>query len=382
MKKVRVDWLNINHSALNLFILSTDFKANVSYLCPKIIEHLMRSFGSDNNSGVHPLIIQAIADANINHSVAYGDDKWTIEAAKVINNLSGSENATTHFVLNGTGANVIALQACTQSFNSIICASTAHIAVDECGAPVKITGCALKEIDTPDGKLTPELVKPLLSGFGFEHHSQPKVIAISQTTEMGTAYTPDEVRALADLAHSHDMYLFVDGTRLANACAYLDVSLKEITTDCGVDIFTLGGTKNGLMIGEAVVSVRSELSKNIKYIRKQTTQLFSKMRFISAQFITYIEQDIWLSNARKSNQSAQLLAEMMTEIGVKLTQKVQSNAVFFELSDDLTEQLRQQYYFYDWDASKQERRLVCSWDTTEEDIKSFIGYLSLLISNN
>lgn len=342
----------------------------------------MRSFGSDNNSGVHPLIMQAISDANNNHAVAYGDDMWTKGAEDIVNKLTGSSGATTHFVLNGTGANVIALQACTQSFNSVICASTAHIAVDECGAPTKLTGCSLKEIDTPDGKLTPELVKPHLTGFGFEHHSQPKVIAISQTTEMGTAYTPDEVKALADLAHDHDMYLFVDGTRLANACNYLGVSLKEITTDCGVDIFTLGGTKNGLMIGEAVVSLRSELSKNMKYIRKQTTQLFSKMRFISAQFITYIEQDVWLDNASKSNSSAQLLADKMTNLGINLTQKVQSNAVFFELSDDLTNKLRQQYYFYDWDASKQERRLVCSWDTTEEDVHNFIGYLSLLISNN
>lgn len=169
---------------------------------------------------------------------------------------------------------------------------------------------------------------------------------------------------------------------MANACNYLDVSLKEITTDCGVDIFTLGGTKNGLMIGEAVVSLRSELSKNMKYIRKQTTQLFSKMRFISAQFIAYIEQDIWLDNATQSNSSAQLLAEEMIRLGIKLTQKVQSNAVFFELPDDITDKLRQQYYFYDWDASKQERRLVCSWDTTEDDIHNFIGYLSLLISNN
>ncbi len=342
----------------------------------------MRSFASDNNSGVHPQIMQALIDVNNDHALAYGDDRWTERATNIISNLTGVSHATTHFVFNGTGANVIALQALTQSFNSIICASTAHIAIDECGAPTKITGCSLKEIDTLDGKLTPELVKPHLQGFGFEHHSQPKVIAISQTTEMGTAYTPDEVRALADLAHAHNMYLFVDGTRLANACSYLNVSLKEIMTDCGVDIFTLGGTKNGLMIGEAVVSLREELSINMKYIRKQTTQLFSKMRFISAQFIAYIEQDIWLDNARWSNQSAQLLASEMTKLGVTLTQKVQSNAVFFELSDNLTELLRQQYYFYDWDASKQERRLVCSWDTTEEDIKSFIDHLSLLISNN
>ncbi len=247
----------------------------------------MRSFGSDNNSGVHPQLMQAIIDANRNHTIGYGDDDWTREAENAVKKLVGKDDIEPYFVFNGTGANVIALQACTLPFHSIICASTAHIAVDECGAPTKFTGCPLKEIDTPDGKLTPELVRPLLHGFGVEHHSQPKVIAISQTSEMGTAYTPGEIKALADLAHEHGMYLFIDGTRIANACAFLNVSLKEMTVDCGVDIFTFGGTKNGLMMGEVLVPLRKELAENIKYYRKQTTQLYSKMRFISAQFIPY-----------------------------------------------------------------------------------------------
>jgi threonine aldolase len=257
--------------------------------------------------------MQAIAEANINHSIAYGDDDWTKKAATIVRDLLGG-TADPYFVFNGTGANVIGLQACTLPFHSIICASTAHIAVDECGAPVKYVGCAIKEIATPDGKLTPELVRPQLHGFGFEHHSQPKVIAISQTTELGTAYTPGEIRALADLAHEHNMYLFVDGTRIANACAFLGVSLKELTVDCGVDIFTLGGTKNGLMFGEILVPLRPELAENIKYYRKQTTQLSSKMRYISAQFIAYLSENIWLENARKSNASAQHLATEMAKI--------------------------------------------------------------------
>ncbi len=339
----------------------------------------MRSFGSDNNSGVHPQLMQAIIDANRNHTIGYGDDDWTREAENAVKRLVGKDDIEPYFVFNGTGANVIALQACTLPFHSIICASTAHIAVDECGAPTKFTGCPLKEIDTPDGKLTPELVRPLLHGFGVEHHSQPKVIAISQTSEMGTAYTPGEIKALADLAHEHGMYLFIDGTRIANACAFLNVSLKEMTVDCGVDIFTFGGTKNGLMMGEVLVPLRKELAENIKYYRKQTTQLYSKMRFISAQFIPYFNEGIWLENAKKSNASAQKLAAEMRKAGVELTQEVQSNAVFFILSEEKTNKLRERYFFYDWNEARNERRLVCSWDTTEEDIAGFISYLQSII---
>src|SRR5690554_6857279 len=296
----------------------------------------MRSFGSDNHSGVHPRIMDALAQVNHDHTIAYGGDPWTSEAKEIIQSMLGEGPIEPLFMFNGTGANVVALQACTLPFHSILCASTAHIAVDECGAPVKFTGAVLKEIDTPDGKLTPDLVRPLLQGFGFEHHSQPKVIAISQTTELGTAYTPDKLKALADLAHQHDMYLFVDGTRVANACAYLGTTLKEITADCGVDIFTLGGTKNGLMFGEVLIALRPELSENLKYYRKQTTQLYSKMRYIAAQFIPYLKEGIWLDNARKSNAAAQQLFSLMSELpGVSIARPVQSNAVFFVLPKEL-----------------------------------------------
>ena len=301
----------------------------------------------------------------------------------MVRELLGENSIEPFFLFNGTGANVVALQACTLPFHSIVCAATAHIAVDECGAPVKLTGASLKEINTPDGKLTPELVRPHLHGFGFEHHSQPRVIAISQTTELGTAYTPDEIKALAELAHAHEMLLFVDGTRIANACAMLGLSLREMIIDCGVDIFTLGGTKNGLMFGEVLVPLREELAQHIRYYRKQTTQLYSKMRYIAAQFIPYLREDLWLENASRSNAAAQMLYREMSRVkGIEITQKVESNAIFFILPKSITDRLRERYFFYDWDESRNEMRLVCSWDTTEEDIRQFSDYLHKLTADS
>lgn len=338
----------------------------------------MRSFASDNNSGVHPIILEAIVNANQNHAIGYGDDKWTEEAKDAFRQMIGLEDVEPYFVFNGTGANVIALQACARPFNSIICPTTSHIAVDECGAPTFISGALLKEVVTPDGKLTPELVHPQLKGFGVEHHSQPKVIAISQTTEMGTAYSPEELKALADLAHEHSMYLFVDGTRVANACAHFGVSLKEMMVDTGVDIFTFGGTKNGLMIGEAIVPLRPELEEYMKFIRKQTTQLSSKMRYVSAQFVPYWGEGLWLKNAQWSNAKAQELATAMRKANIELTQPVESNAIFFRMEKERVDQLLEHYFFYDWDAAANEYRLVCSWDTTDEDIEQFIAVLNQL----
>lgn len=339
----------------------------------------MRSFGSDNNSGVHPQIMDAIIQSNNDHAIGYGDDDWTRKAEAAVQTVLGNDSITPYFMFNGTGANVIALQACVSSFNSIICATTAHIAVDECGAPTKFTGCVLKEIPTADGKLTPKLVARELHGFGVPHHSQPKVIAISQTTELGTLYTPDEIKALAELAHKNNMYLFMDGTRLSNACATADCSLKEMTVDCGVDIFTIGGTKNGLMMGEVLVAVRPELQNNLVYYRKQTCQLYSKMRYLSAQFIPYFNEGIWLQNAQKSNAAIQRLAQEMSQIEtIEITQKVESNALFFILPKDISDKLRKHYFFYDWDEARNEMRLVCSWDTSEKDIEDFINYLKSL----
>ncbi len=331
----------------------------------------MRSFASDNNSGVHPLIMDAVVNANDNHAVGYGDDPWTTDAVNKIKSVFG-EVASPFFVFNGTGANSIALQAVTRPFNSIICAETAHINVDECGAPARMTGCAVVPISTPDGKLTPELIKPRLHNFGVCHHSQPKAVYISQVSELGTVYTIEEVKAIADLLHSNSMYLHMDGARLANACAYLKCSMKQLTVDAGVDILSFGGTKNGMMMGEAVVSFRPEITENLQYYRKQSAQLASKLRYLSAQFIPYLEDNLWLENALRANISAGKLAEILKQYPqVKFTQKIESNQLFFTIPSEALKKLQEEYFFYMWNEEINEVRLVTSWDTTGEDIAHF-----------
>ena len=332
----------------------------------------MRSFASDNNSGVHPAVMEAIIEANIDHATGYGDDPWTEKAAAVIKKHFGAE-AEPFFVFNGTGANSVALQAVTRPFNAIMCAQTAHIYVDECGAPARMTGCAVVPIATPDGKLTPELLKPHLHNFGVCHHSQPKAVYISQVTELGTIYTLDEVRTLADLLHGYGMYLHMDGARLANACAALGCPMKEATVDAGVDILSFGGTKNGMMMGEAVISFRPELTENLQYYRKQSAQLASKMRYLSAQFVPYLENDLWLKNAQHANECARRLAERLAaHPQVRFTQKVESNQLFLTLPGEVIERLQEHYFFYFWNESINEVRLVTSWDTTDEDIDGFL----------
>lgn len=340
----------------------------------------MRSFASDNNSGVHPLILNAIIDANDNHAKGYGDDPWSELAKTKICEVFG-ENAAPFFVFNGTGANSVALQAVTRPFNSIICAETAHIYVDECGAPAKMTGSAVISISTENGKLTPELIKPHLTNFGVCHHSQPKVVYISQATELGTIYTPSQIREIANLIHSHGMYLHVDGARVANACAHLGCTLKEITSDCGVDILSFGGTKNGMMMGEAVISFRDEITENIEFIRKQSAQLSSKLRYLSAQFLPYLENNLWLDNAINANQKAEKLAIALSSFEqINFTQKIESNQLFFTLPQHIIDKLQQHYYFYVWNESKNEVRLVTSWDTTDQDISNFVDTLSNILS--
>jgi len=339
----------------------------------------MRSFASDNNASVHPLVMEAIVAANTDHAVGYGDDVWTAEATKKMKEVFGEE-ADPYFVFNGTGANTIALQAITRPFNSIICAQTAHIYVDECGAPGRLTGCSVVAVNTPDGKLTPELIKPELKEFGFCHHSQPKAIYISQVTEMGTIYTLDEVRAIADLAHRYGMYLHMDGARLANACAYLNCSMKAITVDSGVDILSFGGTKNGMMIGEAVVAFKPEIAKDLQYYRKQTTQLASKLRYLSAQFIPYLENDLWLENAKKANEKALRLAEALKKFSqIKFTQKIESNQLFFTMPLVVARKLAEKYFFYFWNEEQGECRFVTSWDTTDEDLAGIMTEISKLL---
>ena len=340
----------------------------------------MRSFASDNNSGVHPLIMDAIVKANSDHTVGYGDDDWTKEAIAKLKEVFGA-NATPLFVFNGTGANSIALQSVTRSFNSIICTQTAHIYVDECGAPARMTGCTLTAIPTSDGKLTPELIRPYLHDFGVCHHPQPKAVYLSQTTELGTVYTIDEIRAIADLIHAYDMYLHVDGARLANACDFLNCSMKQLTVDAGVDILSFGGTKNGMLQGEAVISFRPELSNNLPYFRKQSAQSASKMRYLSAQFILYLTDDLWLSNARHANQQATKLVNILKQYPqVKFTQKPETNQLFFTLPKDIAQKLSSTYLFYYWNEEQCEVRLVTSWDTTDEDIAGLDATLNTLFS--
>jgi threonine aldolase len=339
----------------------------------------MKSLASDNNSGVHPRIIQAIIDANQGHAVGYGDDDWTSKADAVFRKLFG-DDVQPYYVFNGTGSNIVALQALTRSYQGIICASTAHIYTDECGAPAKATLAVLKPVTTPDGKLTPGLVAHELHGLGVQHHSQPQVISISQSTEMGTVYTVEELKALCDFAHSHHLYVHMDGSRLANACAHLGVGLRELSRDCGVDILSFGGTKNGMMIGEAVVAFRPEWNESLMYLRKQSAQLFSKMRYLSAQYLAYFEDDLWLQNATHSNKMAHCLADQIRNLkGVRFTQKVEANSLFLILPQEAIQKMLEYYFFYMWDENTNEIRLVCSWDTAQSDIDAFVEHLKTIL---
>lgn len=339
-----------------------------------------RGFASDNNSGVHPKILDAFYSVNDGHQVGYGGDVYTTKAIQKFKELFGKETDI-YFVFNGTGANVLSISTLTQSFNSIICPSTAHILVDECGAPEKITGCKLIPIETSNGKITPELIKLHLHGFEFEHHSQPKMISISQATELGTLYSVDEIKAITDLAHQYNMYVHMDGARIANAAAALNLPFRSFTKDAGVDVLSFGGTKNGMMMGEAVVFFNKELSGNTKYIRKQSAQLFSKMRFVAAQFLAYFEDDLWLKNAQHSNKMARILVEKVKLLGIDITQKVEANGVFAILDDNIRDQLQQEYFFYPWDENKHEVRWMTSFDTTTEDIDDFCNILKKLLND-
>ena len=331
----------------------------------------MRSFASDNNASIHPRVMQAVLDANRDHAVGYGDDEWTSAAVAALKRTFG-ESAEPFLVFNGTGANTIALQAVTRSWGSIVCASTAHIYVDECGAPTRMTGCQLLPIDTPDGKLTPAMIEPHLHVLGVEHHPQPAVAYISQTTELGTVYTVEEVRALADFLHAHGMYLHMDGARLSNAAAALGCSLREITVDAGIDVLSFGGTKNGMMTGEAVIAFRAEIARDMRFIRKQSAQLASKMRYLGAQWLPYLENDLWLENASHANAMAQKLAEVLARRPeIRFTQKVESNQIFCILPPELLARLHEKYFFYMWNDAAGEARFVTSWDTTEADISEF-----------
>ncbi len=339
----------------------------------------IRGFASDNNSGVHPLIMEALMKSNIGHSVGYGEDALTQETIGMMK-TQFSPGCDLFFVYNGTGANMLAIQTLIRPFHAILCADTAHIHVDECGAPEKHAGCKVISIPTPDGKLTPELIKPHLKGFGFEHHSQPGLISITQSTELGTVYAIDEIKEIADLAHHYGMYLHMDGSRLANAAAALGTTLNQISLGAGVDVLSLGGTKNGLLFGEAVIFADQALAKQAKYIRKQTTQLHSKMRFISAQFKALFNDDLWLRNAAHANAMAQKLATALSTVPqIKITQKVESNGVFAIVPQTLIAPLQNEFFFYVWNEQTNEVRWMTSFDTTDEDIELFVETIRLIL---
>lgn len=343
---------------------------------------MKRGFGSDNHSGISPEILDAIVQANIDHALAYGDDEYCKSCEELFREVFGAQ-ARTYFVFNGTGANVLNIDAMCRSHHAVICAETAHINVDECGAPQRIVGCKLLTLPTPDGKLTPDLVRHHLHGFGFEHHSQPRAISIAQSTELGTLYTIDEIKALASLAHQYNMYLHVDGARLANAAVALGCSFKEMTTDAGVDCLSFGGTKNGLLMGESCVILNPELDIDMRYRRKQMGQLCSKMRFVAAQFKAYITTGLWRKNAEHSNAMAQKLYRALQDIPeVQVLYPVQVNSVFAKLPRNIWQSLLDDYFFYDWNINNDEVRWMCSFDTTEEDIDNFITALKRRISEN
>jgi threonine aldolase len=338
-----------------------------------------RSFASDNNAGVHPEVIEAIAAVNAGHVVAYGDDPYTARAVEQFQKHFGKDIAV-YFVFGGTGANVLGLQAVTKSYNAVICAETAHINVDECGAPEKFTGCKLLSVSTPDGKIRAGQIRSFLHGVGFEHHVQPGVVSISQTTEMGTVYTQRQVKSLADFAHKHNMLLHMDGARIANAAVSLNASFKEITKDAGVDVLSFGGAKNGMMYGEAVVFFDKQLAADFKYIRKQGMHLPSKMRFIAAQFEALLSGDLWRRSAAHANLMAQILASELAKIPrITITQKVEANGVFAVVPQKYVALLQKKYFFYVWNEETSEIRLMTSFDTTEQDIAEFIRLVRKIV---
>ena len=339
-----------------------------------------RSFASDNNAGVHPEIVDAIRAVNEGHVIAYGDDDVTARAVKLFKKHFGKD-VEVYFVFGGTGANTLGLKAITQPYQAVVCAETAHINVDECGAPEKFTGCKLISLQTPDGKLRLEQLEPLVHVFGNEHHVQPRVISISQATEMGTVYTKQELKAIAKFAHDNNMLLHVDGARLANAAASLDASLKSITAGVGVDVLSFGGTKNGMIYGEAVVFFDPKLARDFKYIRKQGMHLPSKMRFVSAQFETLLSGDLWRRSAGHANRMARLLASELEKVGgeIRLTQNVEANGVFAVVPQQFIPQLQKKYFFYVWNEAISEVRLMCSFDTTEEDIQDFVSFVRRVV---
>jgi threonine aldolase len=337
-------------------------------------------FNSDNYAPALPEVMDAVVAVNHGHEPAYGADSVTARVEALLRDELG-DGARSFLVTNGTGANVVALRAMLQPWQGVICAESAHLNVDEGGAPERVGGIKLLTVPTPDGKLTPELVASRVARIGDEHVVQPGVVSVTQSTELGTLYTPGELRALADLAHGHGMRLHIDGARLANAAAALDVALRAITTDVGADVVSFGGTKAGLMLGEAVVLLGEDLAPALPYLRKQSLQLASKMRYVAAQFEALLTDELWRRAAGNANAMAARLAGAVGSLpGVTITQPVQANVVFAILPPGAAEALQREWGFYTWNEHTGEVRWMCSHDTRAEDVDAFAAAVAAAVA--
>jgi threonine aldolase len=338
-----------------------------------------RSFASDNNAGVHPEILRAVAEANRGHAVGYGDDPYTAAVVKQFKQQFGPDSEV-FFVFNGTAANCLSLKALTNSYHAVICSEASHIYTDECGAPEKFTGCKLLPVPVTNGKLTVDSVSRAYHGIGDPHHVQPRVISITQSTEVGTVYKPDEIIALARFAHERSMFLHMDGARIANAAASLGQTLRQATRDLGVDVLSFGGTKNGALGAEAVVFFDQKFAADFLYLRKQGMQLASKMRFISAQFGALFTADLWRKSAQHANRMARLLEKELRRIpGLKIVYKVEANGVFVKLPRSAIAKIKKRYFFYVWNEHESIVRWMCSFDTTEQDVKDFTRFVAKIV---
>jgi threonine aldolase len=348
----------------------------------KLHDSNYRGFASDNYAGAHPQVLAAIAEANEGHQIAYGEDVYTAELQKAMKSLFGQQ-AETFPVFNGTGANVTALTSVMPRWGAVIATSTAHIHTDEGGAPERISGLKLLTVPTPDGKLTPDLIETEAWGWGDEHRPQPAAVSITQTTELGTLYSVAEVRAIAEYVHARGMVLHMDGARISNAAAALGVPLRDFTVDAGVDILSFGGTKNGLLYGEAIVALDPSKSEGLIFLRKLNMQLASKMRFVSAQLLALIEDDLYLDSASHANaMAARLRSKLEAGIsdgsitGLSFSQATQANAVFAVLDNAVADRIRERVRFYDWDRAGGEVRWMCAFDTTEGDVDNFVAVIA------
>jgi threonine aldolase len=339
----------------------------------------VRSFASDNNAVVHPEIMEAMRRVNEGHEVGYGDDRHTASAVAKFREHFGAD-VEVFFVFNGTAANVLSLQALTRPHHAVLCAESSHIYTDECGAGERFTGCKLTPLPAPLGRLDVETVAHAYHGIGDQHHVQPKVIAITQSTEMGTLYKPDQIEALARFAHERKMFLHMDGARISNAAAAQGLTLRQATRDLSVDVLSFGGTKNGLMGVEAVVFFHPEVAEEFLYVRKQGMQLASKMRYMSAQMEALLTNDLWRRNAEHANRMARLLEEEVKKVkGVKIMYPVEANGVFAQVPHEAIRKIQERYFFYMWSEQESVARWMCSFDTTEEDVRQFAAFVGEVV---